>query len=119
MIIVDTSVWIEHVKVGVPHLSELLLRRVVLFHDFIELELRCGVYPDRDMFFAELSKMPRVEAMSIKDIVEFIERNRLYGQGCGGVDLALLAVAALKSVKLWTRDKRLSVLAEAMGVNYL
>lgn len=66
-----------------------------------------------------MNNLPKVQAVSTEHVVRFIQLNKLYGKGCGGIDSALLACAAISGAKLWTLDKRLSALAETLDVVYV
>ena len=115
MILVDTSVWIDHLRSGDPHLAELLDRDVVAIHDFVIGEIACGNLNNRQKVLSLLSLLPRCEPATHQEVLFFIDQNSLMGRGIGYIDACLLAAATLGSAKLWTRDKRLAALAEELG----
>lgn len=119
MILVDTSVWIDHLRAGDRELAELLNASKVLMHSFVLGELACGGLRNRDEVLALLKDLPRVTAATDDEVLFFIERHSLMGRGVGYVDAHLLAAVALdRSASLWTRDKRLRVAADSLALAY-
>ena len=118
MILVDTSVWIDHLRFGDSHLAELLGRGVAASHDFVIGEIACGNLKNRQELLSLLSYLPKCELASHDEVLFFIERHRLMGRGIGYVDACLLAAATLSSAQIWTRDKRLGAIAEDLGCAY-
>lgn len=117
MILVDTSVWIDHLRSGNDELAKLLDRAQVCSHPFVIGELACGNLHNRDVVLELLSELPHVSVATDREVLFYIEQHRLMGRGMGYLDAHLLAAAALASpVKLWTRDKRLGVLADELGL---
>ena len=120
-VLVDTSVWVDHFRYGQPALMQLLALDAVLIHPYVVAELACGTPPaPRRRTLDDLARLrPAVQA-SQHELLDFIEREQLYGMGCGMVDLALLASTLLSPrTQLWTLDKRLATLASRFGVTYL
>jgi predicted nucleic acid-binding protein len=118
-VLVDTSVWVAHFKQRNNDLSSLLERDRVLVHPWVIGELACGTPPRRAETLADLASLQQVEQASQSEVLLFVERERLYGLGCGWVDLHLLASVCLKEgATLWTLDKRLDALAERYGRSY-
>lgn len=117
-VLVDTSVWIDHFRHCRERLTELLARDAVLMHPHVLLELACGTPPaPRSRTLADLGRLRSARPASPAELLDFIEREALYGQGCGLVDVSLLAAARLTSgARLWTLDKRLAALAARLGV---
>lgn len=116
-VLVDTSVWVDHFRRGDAGLSSLLGRDAVLSHPWVRGELACGTPPARAQTLADLAALRQATIASVDEVVDFVERERLYGQGCGLVDLGLLASVILTpAARLWTLDKRLWALAERFGV---
>ena len=117
MILVDASVWIDHIRSPNDALERLLERGDVLTHAFIIGEIAlCHIRRRRDVL-VELRKIPTSEAVSDEEVFEFIERYRLFGTGIGYVDAHILASAFMTpGARLWTRDKRLRVTAEKLNV---
>lgn len=119
MILVDTSVWIDHLRAGDTALRERLNRSQVLMHPFVIGELACGNLRNRDEVLHLLKALPQAIVASDEEVLFFIERNALMGRGIGYVDAHLLAAGALGgSTPLWTRDKRLRSVAEALDLVY-
>lgn len=119
-ILVDSSVWVTHFKQRNATLVGLLLSDQVLAHPMILGELVCGTPPEpRQRILGDLSFLRQAHRASWDEVMAFIERERLYGLGCGWVDLTLLASTLMTpSVKLWTLDKRLAKLAKRFQVHY-
>ncbi len=119
MILVDSSIWIDHLRRGDPELSALLGARVVLCHPFVIGELACGQLPGRASLLAELGKLPAAPVAGHAEALGFLERHRLMGCGIGWTDVHLLASAILAGrVPLWTRDKRLAETADDLGLSF-
>lgn len=118
MILVDTSVWCEHLKNGVPELSALLEDGEVCTHELVLLELTCGTPSNRKTLFDDLNKLEVITPCPTRDVINFVNINKHYGTGCGAVDVALLASAFTHQVKLWTFDKRLNQLALSAGISH-
>ncbi len=117
MILVDTSVWVDHLRKGDRGLAELLTASKVLMHPFVIGELACGNLRKRDQILALLTDLPRAAVATAEEVLFFIEQRTLMGRGLGYVDVHLLASVALYgTVRLWTRDKRLRSAADSLGV---
>ncbi len=115
MILVDTSVWIDHLRVGDEHLSDLLNTSQVLAHPFVIGELACGNLHNRDDVLRLLDDLPRAPVASHEEVLHFIECNKLMGQGIGFIDAHLLASTALADAALiWTRDRQLQKAARKL-----
>ena len=116
MILVDTSVWVEHLRTGVPDLAELLERGDVLTHPFVIGELACGSLKNRDEVLSLLAALPSAVVASNDETLLFIEQRKLFSKGIGYIDAHLLASVTLTAdTRLWTRDKRLAEVAESLG----
>ena len=119
MVLVDTSVWIDHFRSLNRKLTELLAADLAAMHPMVLLELTCGTPPERAQTLHDLGSLPSVSQASLAEAGAFIERERLYGLGCGLVDLALLTSTLITpGARLWTRDQRLGRLAERFKVAY-
>ncbi len=119
MILVDTSVWIDHLRQGDEVLVSLLNSAQVSTHPFIIGELACGNLKNRDTFLSLIQQIPEVKPAIHEEVLYFIESNRLMGKGVGYIDIHLLASLAInKHTFLWTQDKRLRLLAEELGLAY-
>ena len=115
MILVDTSVWVDHLRVGDVQLVDLLEGSAVVMHPFVVGEIACGSLADRASTLDLLQHLPKAAVAESDEILGYIERHRLHGKGIGYVDVHLLASAALGGTKLWTRDKRLLAVARKLG----
>lgn len=119
MILVDTSVWIDHLRVGEPILVQRLRENRVFIHPFVIGELACGNLQNRDVVLSHLQNLPSVPLASDDEVLFFIERHQLMGLGIGYVDTHLLAAVILEGgVQLWTRDKRLHKVSEALRLAF-
>lgn len=112
MILVDTSVWVDHLRSGDVALAAQLDAGHVLTHPFVIGELACGNLRNRREVLDLLGRLPSAPTASHAEALEFLERRALMGRGIGFVDVHLLASAALAGpVRLWTRDRRLATIA--------
>jgi predicted nucleic acid-binding protein len=119
MILVDTSVWVDHLRSGDERLIDLLDSSQVLAHPFIIGELACGNLRERDEVLRLLNDLPRAPVASQDEVLHFIERNKLIGQGIGYIDTHLLASTTLADRALiWTRDKRLQKIAKKLKLAF-
>jgi predicted nucleic acid-binding protein len=114
--LVDTSIWVEHLSHRHPGLVSLLLRAEVQCHPFVIGELACGSLTRRAEILQLLSRLPSVQIVENEEAMSFIERHRLMGRGVGWVDIHLLASAAIDNVLLWTADRRLAAIARSLGL---
>lgn len=117
MILVDTSIWIDHLRAGDKVLVALLDSRRVLIHPFVIGELALGNLRQRQAVLAFLRNLPQADKATDHEALQFIERHALAGLGIGYVDVHLLASTLLTAgSSLWTSDKRLSSIAERLGL---
>jgi predicted nucleic acid-binding protein len=117
MILVDTSVWIDHLHVGEPLLAELLEQTEVCSHPMVVAELALGTMRDRATVLSLLGNLPGVRLPAHDEVLHLVESSALYGKGLSVVDAHLLAAARINGyVRLWTRDKRLRAEAERIHV---
>lgn len=118
-VLVDTSVWVNHFRERNQGLIDLLDCDAVLIHPMVVAELACGTLPSRTSTLSSLAALQQSQQESLREVMDFIERENLYGQGCGMVDIILLASTLITpGAELWTMDKRLSSLSEKFGVIY-
>lgn len=119
-ILIDTSVWVDHFRSRNDHLIQLLCRDQVLIHPMILAEIACGTPPaPRLRTLGDLALLPHSHQATMAEVMVFIENEKLYGSGCGLVDITLLASAMITpGAKLWTLDKRLEKLAARLNVSY-
>lgn len=119
MILVDTSVWVDHLRHGDSLLSQLLEAGQVLMHPFVTGELSCGNLRDRPELLFLFQHLPAAQVAQHDEVLHFIERHALFGKGVGYGDVHLLAAVALTPpAVLWTRDKRLRARADAMALGF-
>ena len=119
MILVDTSVWIDHFRNALTPLADLLDNGRVLMHPFVLGEIACGNLRDRRETLRLLSGLPDAPEASNAEVMTFIESNRLMGKGIGLVDAHLLAAVALAAdAKLWTHDRRLDQASTKLRLAY-
>ncbi len=119
MVLVDSSIWIDHLRSGHPVLQELLHDTKVLTHPMVIGELACGQIGNRREVFRHLDRLPLVQRAIDFEVLAMIEDHRLYGMGIGWIDAHLLASARLDACRLLTRDKSLLGAAEQVGVEFV
>jgi predicted nucleic acid-binding protein len=119
-VLVDTSVWVDHFRNRNEHLVGLLTLDLVLSHPLIVTELACGTPPaPRARTLGDVATLPQARQATLDEVRRFIEREQLYGLGCGVVDLALLASTLLTpGLRLWSLDRRLVQLAQRFDVAF-
>lgn len=118
MVLVDTSVWVEHFSKGKIGLEAPLNDGQVICHPFIRGELACGNLKNRSKILSLLEALPVAHIAQHEEVIHFIEQYRLMGKGLGYIDVHLLASAMLTNVPLWTLDKRLSAVSAALGIKF-
>ena len=116
MVLVDTSVWIGHLRKSDATLAAELENGRVLMHPWIAGELACGNLGDRAAVLADLNTLPRAEVANDVEAMELLERERLWGSGLGWVDVHLLASALITRCWFWTLDAKLKKTARELGV---
>jgi len=117
VILVDTSVWVDHLRVGVADLSTLLEAGQVFMHPFVLGEIACGTLRNRRETLHLLARLPAAPVATDAEILEFVEHRSLMGRGIGYVDVHLLAAVCLHPTsRLWTRDQRLATVAKELGI---
>ena len=116
MILVDTSVWVEHLRRGLPQLATLLQEGEVLIHPWVIGELACSTLRNRSQVLELLQGLPAATVASDAEVLLLFERDRLMGRGIGYIDAHLLASARLSHCRLWTQDRRLAAVAQEQGV---
>lgn len=118
MVIVDTSVWVEHLRNGNKHLEKLLLDADVICHEFVIGELACGNLKNHHEILALLQALPHAPTVNQHEFLYFIDKHRLMGRGAGFVDIHLLASAQLSNVPIWTADNILKAAAKDLKLQY-
>lgn len=116
MILVDTSVWVDHLRRGNPRLGKLLFDAEVFSHPFVIGELALGRLGRRQEILSLLRELPGAEPASHDEVLLFVDSHRLEGTGIGWVDAHLLCAAALLRARLWTLDRRLAATAARLGL---
>ena len=120
MVLVDTSVWVSHFRSASQILVELAELDLIITHSMVIAEIACGTPPvPRLQTLADIALLKPATSASLSETRSFIEREQLYGLGCGIVDLMLLASTLLTpNAQLWTLDRRLAALAERFQVSF-
>jgi predicted nucleic acid-binding protein len=118
MILVDTSVWIGHLRETDTRLQHALLEGEVVGHPFVIGELACGNLTNRAEILTLLKTLPVAPQVDFDEYLFFIDEHQLQGRGIGFADVHLLASAALGQAKLWTKDKRLNSAAVDLDLDY-
>jgi predicted nucleic acid-binding protein len=117
VILVDTSVWVEHLRTDDKRLRALLDGGEVLGHPFVIGELALGNLRRRDAFLSDLQDLPQATVATDEEVFHFIDHQALFGRGIGYVDAQLLAAARLMAgTRLWTRNRRLERVATELGL---
>jgi predicted nucleic acid-binding protein len=117
VILVDTSVWIEHLRSGSAKLVRLLRSGQVWTHAFIIGEIACGDLRNRSRILADLAALPLAVSATDEEVLRLIDERKLWGKGIGWVDAHLLASAALSKCPLWTLDNALRRAANSLGAD--
>jgi predicted nucleic acid-binding protein len=116
MILVDTSVWVDHLRNTEPVLLGLLSTTAALCHPFVIGELALGGVPQRGTTLGYLKGLPQAPVADPDAVLRFIESRALSGTGIGYVDAHLLAAARSAGATVWTRDRRLRSVSRALGL---
>jgi predicted nucleic acid-binding protein len=119
MILLDTSIWVDHLRRGDSLVIQVLESGHAASHAFVIGELACGNLQSRMRVIDLLQALPQLALATDDEVLYFIERHKLMARGIGYVDAHLLAAAAIGRSLLWTRDKRLREIATELGVAYL
>lgn len=118
MILVDTSVWIDHLRAGDTELVVLLQAGHVLAHPFVTGELALGHLSHRSEILGPLNHLPQVKVATDQEVLTLVDNHQLFGLGIGYIDAHLLAATALTiGARLWTRDKRLATVADQLELS--
>lgn len=118
MILVDTSIWADHFGRHNPDLDMLLEGGKLLCHEYVTAEIMLGNLADPAGTLWMLEAMPQAPVASHAELMLLIRTARLGGSGIGFIDAHLLAACQLSNARIWTRDKRLRVQADALGVSW-
>jgi predicted nucleic acid-binding protein len=118
MVLIDTSVWVSHLRNGDVGLDRLLNDGEVVCHPFIVGELACGNLKNRHEILICLQSLPMAILAEDGEVLKFIENHQLMGKGLGYIDVHLIAAAVLTDVPLWTFDKTLDKITRKIWINY-
>jgi predicted nucleic acid-binding protein len=118
MVLVDTSIWVAHLRKGHDRLARLLDEGVVCCHPFVIGELACGNLKNRTEILSLLRALPSAEVADHEEILAFIDNHQLMGKGLAYVDVHLLGSTVLSGTSLWTADHRLAQASADLGVSY-
>jgi len=117
VILVDTSIWIDHLRRPEAKLQELLLNDEVVTHPLVRLELALGSIANREKVLGDLALLSHVTVAEISELFALVELKQLCRRGIGVTDLHLLASALFdRSISIWTRDRRLGSIADELGL---
>jgi predicted nucleic acid-binding protein len=117
-VLIDISVWVDHFQKRNAVLVDLLNVDLALMHPMVLVELACVTSPaPRVQTFNDIGLLQPAQQAGLREVTDFIEREKLYGQRCGLVDMVLLASTLITpGAELWTLDKRLAARSERFGV---
>lgn len=118
MILVDTSIWIDHFRRPDPQLVRAIEAAAIVQHPFVTIELALGSIPRREATVTVMQRLPQAKVVTSSDLLGFIDRFDLHGTGIGMVDAQLVASAISERCRLWTRDKRLYAQANRLGIAF-
>jgi predicted nucleic acid-binding protein len=118
MILVDSSVWIDHFRHAEPRLEALLEHELVALHPFVLGELACGNMHKRTETIGYLEHLPAASVASEEEVRHLLESRRFWGSGLGWVDMHLLASAIIGEMKLWTANRGMATAAARLGIGF-
>ena len=118
MVLVDTSVWVSHLRDGNDKMEILLNEGIVVCHHFVIGELACGNLKNRTVILTLFQSLPVMEIAEQEEVLQFIENHQLMGKGLGFIDMHLLTSALLNDTPLWTLDKKLNQVSLKMNLSY-
>ena len=118
MVLVDTSVWIDHFRNENDRLVKLLNNGEVFSHPFIIGEIACGKIKNRLEIITSLQSLPQSLIVDHEEVMLFIEKKKIMGQGLGYIDITLLVSSILTGIPLWTLDKRLNEIARKFDIHH-
>ena len=118
LILVDTSVWVKHLREGDQNLNRLLEQGLVACHPLIVGELACGGIKNRNEIISLLNDLPSTDILEHHEIMDFIEYREIMNKGLGYVDVHLLASAIVSETPLWTFDRALRNIARQWSIEY-
>ena len=117
MILVDTSVWIDHLRSADAKLQALLQNDRIMTHPIVRLELALGSLASREKVLADLALLPQAPVVATEELFSLIDFRKLYRRGLGLTDLHLICCAIFdESISIWTKDRRLGEVANELGL---
>jgi predicted nucleic acid-binding protein len=116
-VLVDTSVWVDHLRRGNDRLAEHLAATEVWSHPFVIGELACGYILQRTLVLRSLEALPQAPMVDHHEVMQFVGARQLYGKGLGWIDIHLLASASLAGIPFWTLDKRMAAAARSLALS--
>jgi predicted nucleic acid-binding protein len=117
VILIDTSVWVNHLRAHDETLAQLLGAAAVASHPYVIGEIALGQLRQREIVLKALQSLPRVLVATEREVLRFIERHALFGRGIGYVDACLLAaVSVTTNARIWTNDRKLGAVASDLGL---
>ena len=120
MVLVDTSVWIDHLRSREPEMASLHDGRQIFMHPMVIGELACGNLPNRYDVLEQLEGLPQVTVATDDEVLFFIEHHQLMGTGIGYIDAHLLTSSVLHgATQLWTRDRRMMAVADQLDIRFV
>ncbi len=117
-VLVDTSVWIRHLRTGDARLVALLENAEVLAHPLVIGELACGNLSNRGLFLASMRELPSAVAATHDETLRFVGDRKLWANGIGWIDAQLMASALITHCRLWTLDENLNRASDQIGVRF-
>jgi predicted nucleic acid-binding protein len=118
MVLVDTSIWVSHLRHGNSRLQKLLHEGRVVSHPFIIGELACGNLSNRSEIISLMQSLPMLDVVEHEELLLFIEHKKMMGTGLGFVDIHLMAAAILSGIPLWTQDKKLKQACSRLSIDF-
>jgi predicted nucleic acid-binding protein len=116
MTLVDSSVWVDHLRRSNARLVGLLDVGQVACHPFVIGEIALGSLKQRALVLGLLGELPATPVVSHDEVLTLVDRRRLSGRGIGWIDAHLLASAIVERASLWTLDRRLAAVARELGL---
>lgn len=118
-VLIDTSVWIAHLREDEPTLRRLLQNGLVMMHPFVMGEIACGNLRPRSAILKDLATLDPAPRAQDAEVMRLLENRTLWGKGLGWIDVHLLASTLISDARLWTLDRALHTAANRLGVNWM
>lgn len=118
MILLDTTIWVDHLRNSDPTVVSMLQAQAIVMHSAVLGEILLGNFRDRRAVFSALKEVPRIQGATDDDVIRLLDLHQLFGSGVGFVDAHLVAACLLTGkTYLWTRDRRLEAVASRLGIS--